>query len=77
MYNKHLLHCMVEVSLGFGHSPPQEETPLRLCPSSEHNRGRFTKTDVKTMQQNMEQKKGKCSRVKLRRFICYIFALIL
>lgn len=38
MYNRHLLHCMVEVSLGSGHWPLQEETPLLLCPSSTYNR---------------------------------------
>lgn len=38
MYNKHLLHCMVEVSPGSGHSPHQEETPLPPSPSSYNNK---------------------------------------
>lgn len=29
MYHKHLLHCMVDVSHGFGHSPLREEAPPR------------------------------------------------
>lgn len=47
MYNKHLLHCMVSVSLGSGHSPLREETQLLLYPSSKHNKKEILVNETK------------------------------